>query len=328
MWGSRIWKCDASSRLSSWSLVPQPIQWLVIGIGDIAKRRVIPAIQSEPRSQLHSILTRDPAKARDYPDAHIYTDLDDALSNRAVDAVYVATPVSLHAAQTIAALAKGKHVLCEKPAALDFASAKRMADATQASAGKLCGVAYYRRLFPKLIEARKRIESGAIGRPVLTEANCHSWLPNTCRGWLLDPALAGAGPLYDVACHRIDAINFLFGTPLRATGLTSNVLHATAVEDSATVLIDYETGPRAIVDVRWNSHVDRDQFRIVGTDGEIDLSPLSAGAQGNVHYPLVENFVSAILGHEALACPIEESLKTDRVLTAVRLNQPLESVSA
>ena len=235
----------------------QQIQWLVIGIGDIAKRRVIPAILAEPRSALHSILTRDPSKAHDYPESLVYTDLDDALNNPAVDAVYVATPVSMHARQTIAALAKGKHVLCEKPAAIDFASAKHMANAATL-ANKLCGIAYYRRLFPKLIDAKRRMDSGEIGTPVLAEANCHGWLPHASRAWLVDPSLAGAGPLYDIACHPIDAVNLLFGTPIRATGLVSNVLHATAVEDSATVLIDYRSGPRAIVDVRWNSHVERD----------------------------------------------------------------------
>ena len=306
------------------------MNWLVIGIGDISRKRVIPAILSEPRSRLHSILTSDPAKARDYPDAHIYTNLDDALSNSRIDAVYIATPVAMHAAQSIAALTKGKHVLCEKPAALNFSDAIRMKQASDET-GKLLGIAYYRRFFPKLIDAKRRIDSGEIGEPVLVEANCHGWLPPADRAWLLDPHLAGAGPLYDIACHRIDAINFLFGDPQRATGLLSNVIHQTPVEDSATILIDYATGPRAIVDVRWNSHVDRDQFRIIGTAGAIDLSPLSGGPNpphSNVHYPLIENFVSACLGEAPLLCPIEESLKTDRVLHAVRIEKPLQSVHA
>ncbi|HEY3743310.1 MAG TPA: Gfo/Idh/MocA family oxidoreductase [Bryobacteraceae bacterium] len=306
------------------------VNWLVIGIGDISRKRAIPAILSEPHSRLHSILTRDPAKARDYPDAHIYTDLDDALANRSVDAVYIATPVSLHEAQTIAALKRGKHVLCEKPAALDFGAAVRMRDAA-VEAGKLHGVAYYRRFFPQLLDAKRRIAAGEIGVPVLGEANCHGWLPAADRGWLLDPKLSGAGPLYDIACHRIDALNFLLGTPRRATGLVSNVVHSLSVEDSATVLIDYESGPRAIVDVRWNSRIERDQFRIVGTEGAIDLTPLSGGAKppfANVHYPLIENFVAACLGEAELVCPIEESLKTDRVLHAVRFEQPLDSVHA
>jgi len=304
------------------------MNWLVIGIGDISRKRVIPAILIEPRSRLHSILTRDPSKARDYPDAHIYTNLDDALANSRVDAVYLATPVAMHAPQTIAALKAGKHVLCEKPAALNFGDACRMKEMADKS-GKLLGVAYYRRLFPRLIDAKRRIDSGEIGVPVLAEANCHGWLPATDRAWLLDPHQAGAGPLYDVACHRIDAINFLFGNPVRATGLVSNVVHSTAVEDSATVLIDYEQGLRAIVDVRWNSRVERDQFRIIGTEGEIDSSPLSGPPNhANVHYPLIENFVSACLGEAPLVCPMEESLKTDRVLHAVRFEQELQSVHA
>jgi 1,5-anhydro-D-fructose reductase (1,5-anhydro-D-mannitol-forming) len=304
------------------------MNWLVIGIGDISRKRVIPAILSEPRSTLHSILTRDPMKAREFADAHIYTNLEDALENKRVDAVYIATPVVMHAPQTIAALKAGKHVLCEKPAALDFKEASRMRDAA-VQAGRLLGIAYYRRLFPRLIDAKKRIEAGEIGTPVLAEANCHGWLPSADRAWLLDPLHAGAGPLYDIACHRIDAINFLFGNPVRATGLVSNAVHKTAVEDSATVLIDYEAGPRGIVDVRWNSRIDRDQFRIIGTDGEIDLSPLSGPpTHANVHYPLIENFVSACLGEAPLVCPIEESLKTDRVLHAVRFEQTLQSVQA
>ena len=297
--------------------------WLVIGIGDISRKRVIPAIQSEPRSRLHSILTRDPAKARDYPEAHIYTDLEDALNNRSVDAVYVATPVSMHATQAIAALKKGKHVLCEKPAALDLADAVRMKEAADKS-GKLLGIAYYRRLFPKLIDAKRRIEAGEMGTPVLAEANCHGWLPPESRGWLIDPQMAGAGPLYDIACHRIDAINFLFGAPARVVGLTSNVVHQTAVEDSATMIIDYVKGPRGVVDVRWNSRIERDQFRVIGTAGEIDLSPLSGEAHANVHYPLIENFVSACIGETELVCPMKESLKTDRVLQAVRFGEPLQ----
>ena len=74
--------------------------------------------------------------------------------------------------------------------------------------------------------------------------------------------------------------------------------------------------------------VDRDQFRIIGTEGQIDLSPLSADAPSNVHYPLIENFVSACLGLETLCCPIEESLKTDRVLHLVRREQTPKGVYA
>ena len=101
------------------------LSWLVIGVGDITTRRVIPAIQLEPRSSLYGLVTRDPAKAAPY-NARSWTSLDEALSEPAVDAIYVATPVFLHAPQTIQSLRAGKHVLCEKPMAMNEAEAQSM----------------------------------------------------------------------------------------------------------------------------------------------------------------------------------------------------------
>jgi predicted dehydrogenase len=309
------------------------LNWLVIGIGDITRKRVIPAILAEPRSNLYALLTRDPRKAAAYPGALAFTNLADALADEAIDAVYVASPVALHADQTIASLAAGKHVLCEKPVALNLAQATTMAEAAQES-GKLCAIAYYRRLYPKLIRARQLIREEAIGQPVLVEANYHGWLESPERGWLKDPALAGGGPLYDVGSHRIDACNFLFGKPLRATGLLSNALHPLAVEDSSTTLVEYTGGIHAVIDVRWNSRIQRDQFRIIGSEGEISLDPLNGPtlrllspdgklreehlpAHPNVHYPAVENFVSAVLDGTPVACPIAEAIWTDWVTQQV-----------
>jgi predicted dehydrogenase len=79
------------------------LNWLVIGIGDITIKRGIPAIQAEPRSTLYGIVTRDPAKAAPYG-TKVWTDLTEALRDPAIDAVYVATPVSLHAPQTMQSL--------------------------------------------------------------------------------------------------------------------------------------------------------------------------------------------------------------------------------
>jgi 1,5-anhydro-D-fructose reductase (1,5-anhydro-D-mannitol-forming) len=309
------------------------LNWLVIGIGDITRKRVLPAILAEPRSRLYGLLTRDPRKAEAYAGAAVFTDPGEALRDAAIDAVYVASPVALHAEHTIASLRAGKHVLCEKPVALDFAQAETMAAAARES-GRVCGIAYYRRLYPKLVRARQLIAEGVVGKPVLVEANYHGWLESPDRGWLQDPALAGGGPLYDVGSHRIDACNFLFGRPLGATGLLSNALHALAVEDSATTLIEYAGGIHAVVDVRWNSRINRDQFRIIGSEGEISLDPLNGPAlrfldcegrlreeqlpaHANVHYPAVENFVGAVLDGNPVACPIDEAIWTDWVTQQV-----------
>ena len=308
------------------------VKWLVIGIGDITRKRVLPAIQAEPRSELYGLLTRDPSKATPYAGVRVFTALDEALADPAIDAVYVASPVALHAPQTIASLRAGKHVLGEKPAALNYPEAEAMLVAAHASE-RLWGIAYYRRLYPKLLRTRQLIAEGAIGTPVLAEANNHSWMPIQERSWLWDPAISGGGPLFDIASHRLDAFHFLFGRPTAVTGMLSNAVHQVPVEDSATVLLNFAGGVRGIVDVRWNSHIERDQFRVIGTEGEIDLSPLngptvrcstrehsfeeSLPAHSNLHFPAVENFVSAVLDGAPLMCPGEEAIVTDWVTEEV-----------
>jgi predicted dehydrogenase len=305
------------------------LQWLVVGVGDITTRRVLPAILAEPRSRLVGIVTRNPAKAVPYG-IPSWTTLSDALAESGADAVYVATPVFLHAPQTIASLRAAKHVLCEKPMALNYAEACSMQQAAD-EAGRTLGIAYYRRMYPKVNRAKALIEAGAIGRPVFAEATSHDWFltADGSRDWLTDPKRAGGGPLYDIASHRIDLMNYLFGKPRRATGQLSTLVQRTEVEDNATVLIEYENGVRGIVDVRWHSQVPRDELRIRGTSGEIDLTPLNGPslvcpgghehlpAHENLHYPCVANFAGAVLQNEALCSTGRTALLTDWVTEQV-----------
>src|SRR5580658_11127254 len=200
------------------------LNWIVVGIGDITIRRVIPAILAEPRSRLYGLVTRDAAKAAPYITAsnHVRTwetleqALDDPDVQRDVHAVYVGTPVFLHAPQTIQSLRAGKHVLCEKPMAMNEAEAHSMVQIAEES-GRIFGVAYYRRMYPKVQRAKELLAAGTIGQPVVAELTCHGWFDEneSHRNWLVDPARAGGGPLYDVASHRIDVLNFLFGQPGR-----------------------------------------------------------------------------------------------------------------
>jgi 1,5-anhydro-D-fructose reductase (1,5-anhydro-D-mannitol-forming) len=305
------------------------LNWIVIGIGDIAIRRVIPAIQAEPRSRLYGLVTRDPAKAAPYG-VRGWATLDEALADEAVNAVYVGTPVFLHAPQTIQSLRAGKHVICEKPMAMNEAEARAILQVADES-GKTLGVAYYRRSYPKVQRAKQLLAAGVIGKPVLAELTCHSWFDGTgSRSWLVDPAKAVGGPLYDIASHRIDVLNFLFGQPLRVSGQLSNVVHHYAVEDNATVMIEYSGGIRGIVDVRWHSKVSRDECRIRGTDGEMELSPLNGPdlvypgghdnlpAHANLHYPMLENFVDAVEDKAPLLASGASSFWTDWVTERAR----------
>ena len=308
---------------------PELHNWIVIGIGDIATRRVIPAIQAESRSRLYGLVTRDAAKAAAY-DTRVFATLGEALADPAVNAVYVGTPVFLHAQQTIQSLRAGKHVLCEKPMAMNEAEARTMVQAAEQS-GKTFGVAYYRRSYPKVQRAKQLLAAGAIGTPVLAELTSHGWFDGEgSRSWLVDPAKAGGGPLFDIASHRIDVLNYFFGEPLRVTAQLSNLVHHYPVEDNATVLIEYAGGVRGVVDVRWHSKVSRDECRIRGTDGEIELSPLngpdliypggreSLPPHANLHYPMLENFVDAVEGNAPLLASGASSFWTDWVTERAR----------
>jgi len=305
------------------------LNWIVIGIGDITRKRVIPAIQAEPRSRLYGLVTRDPAKAAEYG-VRAWATLDQALGDSQVQAVYVGTPVFLHAPQTIQSLRAGKHVLSEKPMAMNKAEALTMVQAAEGS-GKTFGVAYYRRCYPKVQRAKQLLAAGAIGEPLSAELTNHTWFDGTgSRSWLVDPAKAGGGPLFDIASHRIDVLNFLFGQPLRVTAQLSNVVHHYPVEDNATVMIEYADGVRGIVDVRWHSRVARDECRIRGTDGEIEMSPLNGPeliwpggrenlpAHQNLHYPMIANFVDAVEGKATLLASGAAAYLTDWVSEQAR----------
>jgi predicted dehydrogenase len=137
------------------------VNWLVVGVGDITRKRVIAAIQSEPRSVFRGLVTRDLRKAEAYPGVRAWGSVEHALaSDPEIDAVYVGRPVVMHAVQTIAALRAGKHVLCEKPVAMNFAEATSVCVANET--GRLFGVAYYRRFYPKLVRAKELIAQGAV----------------------------------------------------------------------------------------------------------------------------------------------------------------------
>jgi predicted dehydrogenase len=199
------------------------------------------------------------------------------------------------------------------------------------------GIAFYRRTYPKLARTRELLRAGVIGQPLLAYITCYGGWPGyeDYAPWRLDPALSGGGPLMDVGSHRIDVLNFLFGEPQRVTAHIANQVHPAGVEDSATVVIEYTGKVRGIVDVRWNTRAARDEFRIVGTDGDIDLTSLNGPrlvypggkedipTHANIHFPCVQNFVAAVLDGVPLLSSGSTALWTSWVI-----EQAIESAKA
>lgn len=140
-------------------------------------------------------------------------DWREAVNRDDIDLVDICTPGNLHEEIAIAALAAGKHVICEKPLANDVAGAERMASAAKSAwprAVAACGFSYRRT--PALALAKKMIQDGALGTVRHARAQyLQDWLsdPNTPWSWRLDKSLAGSGSLGDIAAHSIDTVQWL-----------------------------------------------------------------------------------------------------------------------
>jgi predicted dehydrogenase len=260
---------------------------------------------SRARSELAEAFARDVGARRWYGDWRAL------VADAELNAVYIATPVHVHAEQTIAAAEAGRHVLCEKPMAMTAAECDRMLAACRAN-GVTLGIAYYRRFYPAVLRVKEIIASGEIGAAVFAQMNALEYFDppeDHPRAWLLRPEIAGGGPMMDFGCHRLEVLVNLFGKVRAATGMTANAVFDRQVEDTAAVLLRFESGPCAAVAVTHGSHERQDTLHVFGTRGAIHVDDLNAGTlrirsdservehhppAANVHRPLIDDFVDAV----------------------------------
>jgi predicted dehydrogenase len=250
--------------------------------------------------------------AREFGARRWYARWQELVTDADLDGVYVATTVDVHAEQTIAAAEAGKHVLCEKPMAMTAAECDRMTAACRANDVTL-GVAYYRRFYPVVQRVKSILASAEIGTPVVAQMNALEWFDadgTHPRGWLLDRARSGGGPMMDFGCHRLEVLVNLFGPARLVQALTANVVFDRSVEDTAAVILQFESGPCATVTVTHGVRDRQDTLDVFGTHGSIRCANLNAGelhlvASGherveqhppaaNVHQPLIDDFVDAV----------------------------------
>jgi len=296
--------------------VSRTLRWGLIGAGDIVRRRVADALKSARGCELVAVARNRAdevgAFAREIGARRGHGSWRDLVVDPEVDAVYVATPVALHAAQTIAAAEAGRHVLCEKPMAMDVGECDRMIAACRANDVRL-GIAYYRRFYPVVTRIRDILAGGEIGTTVFAEMQAFEPFdpaPGAPRSWLLDRHQSGGGPMADFGCHRIEVLMHLLGPVCRVTSLVATVALHRDVEDTAAALLQFAGGACASLTVTHAAAERRDTFELFGTRGSIRAASLNAGeivvAVGgtsrheshppapNVHLPLVDDFVEAI----------------------------------
>jgi predicted dehydrogenase len=293
------------------------VRFGLIGCGDIARKRVAPALLESSLCELIAVsraqFDKAEAFAKEFGAKRWYADWRDLLKDAEIDAVYVATPVFLHAEQVIATASAGKHVLCEKPMALDASECLRMIEACNATNVKL-GVAYYRHFYPVVRRVKEIISNGEIGSPVLVQCNAFEWFDvdeSHPRAWLLRKEQSGGGPMMDFGCHRIEVLMGLFGKVNRVESLQVNSFFKREVEDVAVASFKFVTGTVATLTVAHSAREPQDTLEVFGSEGSLHIPVLNEGKldvktiagertefhppAANIHQPLIEDFAMAVL---------------------------------
>ena len=233
------------------------VKWGVLGCGGIADRRTIPEgfVPSE-EAELVAVQDVDEGRVRavaeKYGVAKAYTDGAALLQDPDVEAVYVASPTASHCEYVLAAAQAGKHVLCEKPLALNVSQAEEMVKACRRAGVKL-GVNFMMRFHACHQYLRQLIQEGRLGKPVLGKAELTCWYPPIPGAFRQDPTQGGGGALIDMGNHCLDLLEYLFGQRVaRVSCFTSNLVQAYPSEDTAAVLAEFDGGALALVNALFN----------------------------------------------------------------------------
>ena len=188
------------------------IKTALVGYGNAGKTFHSPLIDAAPSLHLAAVASSRPeAVQADWPDVAVVGDFDTLLADPSIELVVIATPNQLHAPQAIAALKAGKHVVIDKPFAVDAAEAQTIVDAAQAS-GKVC-VAFQNRRWDSHVQTFKRfLDEGRLGDVAEVFLRYDRLRPVVPTRWR-DQDLPGSGMLYDLGTHLIDQAVFFFGKP-------------------------------------------------------------------------------------------------------------------
>ena len=254
--------------------------YCVIGLGEIA-RHFMPAVRRSQHSQITALVSghRDKAEriAAEYgvPASSIYSyeDMDRIRENKAVDAVYVALPNSMHAEYTIRSAKAGKHVLCEKPMATTVADAEAMIAACKAAGVKLM-IGYRCHYEPLNLEAVELIRSGALGKVQVVES---AFGFNAQKGaWRLNKKLAGGGSLFDVGIYSLNATRYLTGEePAEFKGFVSTIDHDgrfDEMEENVVWTTRFPSGVVASCSCTYGAQMEG-FFKVHGAQGWVEVQP-------------------------------------------------------
>lgn len=214
--------------------------------------------------------------ANAYPGAYTFTNYREMLEADDVDAVLIATPNFLHKEMTVAALEAGKHVLCQKPPAMNVEEVNVMFD-TAEKAGKTLMISLNQRFEYSNLWLKSLIDQGEMGEPYYGKAG---WIRrrHTQPGWFTDKSRSGGGPLIDLGVHVLDVALFLMGYP-RVKSVKASVVNKmtpeVTVEDMAMALIQFENGGAMTLENSLNLNIEKETVycQVAGTKGGAQAYP-------------------------------------------------------
>ncbi len=238
----------------------RPLRLAILGAGTIGTIHGL-ASRRTPEVEVRVVWSRTATHARTLAarlGARAVQEMSEAVTAPDVDAVLIATPTFLHAQPALAALAAGKHVLCEKPLARDLASAEELVAAAQ-RAGLRILVGHVARFFPDLARLREAVLAGEVGQPALVRMSRVAAFPRGADDWHDRPELSG-GVVLDMGIHDLDWLLWTFG-PAREVFARGLYARPRRLLDYALTTVRLESGVLAHVESSW---AEREGFRVYG----------------------------------------------------------------
>jgi predicted dehydrogenase len=251
-------------------LVDRKVRWGVLSTANIGRSAVIPAIQHSSNGDLVSIASRNPNKARDFArDIGIpqsYGSYDALVSADDIDAVYIPLPNSMHAEWTIKAAERGKHVLCEKPLAMNADECARIETAADQNDVKVMEAFMYR-FHPRTQRVIELARSQVVGETRFIHSEFTIRITDTAN-IRLQTALGG-GALMDVGCYCVNTSRMIAAQEPFEVQAYPN-WGPTGVDEQMVANLRFASGLLAQFDCALTlSH--RESYQIVGSEGVLDV---------------------------------------------------------
>ncbi len=261
--------------------LPKKLKWGVAGCGRYAENTFIPAMHMMRKSRVYSVYSGSNERAKSVAQKHAvplyFSNYDDFLKS-GIEAVYVSSANADHYKQVIAAARAGKHILCEKPLALNPAEAEEMIRVCEENNVRLA-VNYVFHFHPLVRKAKEIIENEMIGKFISVSANFNIEIAPSSN--FRHSKSGGGGALMDVGTHMIDLLRFFGGEVSSVCGVMDSIVYNTGVDDFASAIMKFENGGYGYFNVSFSSKRAFNRVEILGHTGAISIEKMIA----NRHSP-------------------------------------------